>query len=64
LLRKDKADYVESTIDLDKVEKGKAKDIPLVADDVVFVPFSYGKNFVLNGSGVAASIASAVLYTY
>jgi polysaccharide export outer membrane protein len=64
LLRKDKADYVESTINLDKVEKGKAKDIPLVADDVVFVPFSYAKNFVLNGSGVAASIASAVLYTY
>jgi polysaccharide export outer membrane protein len=64
LLRKNKADYVESTINLDKVQKGKATDIPLVADDVIFVPFSYGKNFILNGSGVAASIASAVLYTY
>jgi polysaccharide export outer membrane protein len=64
LLRKNDSSYVESTVNLDKVQKGKATDITLVADDVVFVPFSYAKNFVLNGSGVAASVASALLYTF
>jgi polysaccharide export outer membrane protein len=64
LLHKNSTAYTEVTVNLDKVQKGKADDLPIVADDVIVVPFSYAKNFVLNGTGIAASIASAALYVY
>jgi polysaccharide export outer membrane protein len=64
LLHKTATGYSEEKIDLDKIQKGKAKDIMLAANDVIFVPFSYAKNFALNGTAVAASIVSAALYNF
>jgi polysaccharide export outer membrane protein len=62
LMRKTGDGYVQVPVHLGKIEAGKAPDPPLRADDVVIVPFSYAKNFVLNGTGIAASLASAALY--
>jgi len=64
LVRKTPQGYVEVPIHIGAMEKGTSPDIPLEANDVFFIPFSYAKNFVLNGTAVAASVASAVLYTY
>jgi polysaccharide biosynthesis/export protein len=64
LVRKTANGATEITIPLGAMEKGKQSDIPLQASDVLFVPFSYMKNIAVNGSQVAASAASAVIYTH
>ena len=62
LMRKNGTTYQQTSIDIAKVEKGKQTDLPLQPNDVIFVPFSYTKNFVITGSSVAASVASAAIY--
>lgn len=64
LMRKTGGVYQQTQLDLAKVEKGKQPDLPLQANDVIFVPFSYAKNFVMSGSSVAASVASAAIYVH
>jgi polysaccharide export outer membrane protein len=64
LMRKSGDSYVEVPLRLGRVEKGEDPDPVLVADDVVIVPFSFVKNFVLTGAGVAASVGSAVIVTH
>jgi polysaccharide export outer membrane protein len=64
LMRKNGAVYQQTPLDLNKLQKGKEPDLPLQANDVIFVPFSYAKNFVINGSSVAASVASAAIYVH
>jgi protein involved in polysaccharide export with SLBB domain len=64
LLRKNGDGYTQVPLHLGKIEKGQEPDPLLTADDVVIVPFSYAKNFVLNGTGIAASVASATLYNF
>lgn len=62
LMRKNGPGYTQVPLHLGKIEAGKEPDPLLLADDVVIVPFSYAKNFILNGTGIAASVASAALY--
>jgi polysaccharide export outer membrane protein len=64
LVRKTEAGYVEVPVPLEAIEKGKKPDITLAADDVLFVPFSYSKNFVLNGTAIAASVGAAAVYAF
>jgi polysaccharide biosynthesis/export protein len=64
LMRKTGDTYAEVPLHLGRVEAGKDPDPALLADDVVIVPFSYIKNFVLTGAGVAASVGSAVIVTH
>ena len=64
LMRKSGDNYVEVPLHLGRVEHGKEPDPLLLANDVVLVPFSYLKNFVLTGAGVAASVGSAVIVTH
>jgi polysaccharide biosynthesis/export protein len=64
LIRKTEGSYIEIPIQLNAIEKGEKPDILLVADDVLVVPFSYSKNFILNGTAVAASIGAAAIYTW
>ena len=63
LMRKSGEGYNEVQIHPHKIESGKEPDPVLLADDVVIVPFSYAKNFILNGTSIAASLTSAALYT-
>jgi polysaccharide export outer membrane protein len=64
LIRKRAEGYVEINFSIDAIQKGKQPDIPLEANDVIYVPFNYGKNFILNGTAIAASVASAAVYTW
>jgi len=64
LIRKSQGGYVKQPFSLDKMQKGKVADLPLQPDDIVFVPFSYMKNFAVSGSGIAASVASAAVYRF
>jgi len=56
--------FVELPIQLSKMQKGKIPDVSLQADDILYVPFSYLRNFALNGSSIAASAASAAIYHF
>jgi hypothetical protein len=42
--------------------------MPLVAEDVVWVPFSIGKNLLVNAAGIISSLgaatSSAIIYRY
>jgi polysaccharide export outer membrane protein len=62
LIRRTPGGTQESKLDISAIENGKKPDFAVEADDVIFVPFSYMKNFVLTGTSVAASVASAALY--
>lgn len=64
IMRKNGSSYAPVPIDLNDIEKGKAPDPVLQPDDVVIVPFSYLKNFLLNGTAIAASVSSAVIYNH
>jgi polysaccharide export outer membrane protein len=54
----------EITISLSAMQKGKIPDMPLQANDVLWVPFSYGKNFAVNGSTILGVAGSAAVYHY
>ena len=64
LIRKSKEGYEKMPLSLDKMEKGKLADLKLQPDDVIYVPFSYMKNFAISGSGIAASVGSAAVYRF
>lgn len=49
-------------LELAGMEKGKRPDIQMQPDDVIFVPFSYMKNIVVNGTQILASASSAAIY--
>lgn len=65
LIRK-KADgsYVEMEIALGKMEEGKATDIALQPDDIIYIPFSYMKNMATNLAGIISAAGSAAIYRY
>ncbi len=62
LLRKVDGIATEQPLRLRAVERGKAPDIALQNDDIVYVPFSLGKNMALGASSIAASASSALIY--
>ena len=64
LVRKTTSGTTEIPISLGAMQKGKRSDIAMQPNDVLFVPFSYMKNIVFNGSQIAASAASAVIYAH
>jgi polysaccharide export outer membrane protein len=64
LIRKGANGTEQTKLDIGAIENGRQPDFKVEADDVIFIPFSYAKNFVITGSSVAASIASAALYVH
>jgi polysaccharide export outer membrane protein len=64
LIRSTASGKVQITIPLGDMQKGKRADMPLVADDIIYVPFSYMRNFAVNSSGLVASAASAAVYRF
>ncbi len=54
--------YVEIPLPLAAMQKGKTADIPLRADDIIYVPFSYLRNIAVNLGGLVASTSSAAIY--
>jgi polysaccharide export outer membrane protein len=64
LIRKTDSGYVEMPVQLSAMQKGKRADMPLQAGDIVYVPFSYLRNFAMGASGLAAAAASAAVYRF
>jgi polysaccharide export outer membrane protein len=62
LIRKLNGVYQEQPIPLRDIELGKRQDMQLEQDDVLYVPFSMGKNVVLGASGIVSSTSSAAIY--
>jgi polysaccharide export outer membrane protein len=64
LLHKTDHGYVLETLALTDMQEGKVSDRQITSDDVVYVPFSYIKNFFINGTNIAASVGSAAVYRF
>jgi polysaccharide export outer membrane protein len=57
---------VQIDIDIRAMQKGKASDMFLSADDIVYIPFSYLRNAAIsiNGSAIIAAAGTAAIYTF
>ena len=64
LLRKTDSGYVEMHLPLSDMQKGKVADMPMRADDIIYVPFSYARNLVVNSSSIIATAGSAAVYHF
>jgi polysaccharide export outer membrane protein len=64
LIRRTADGYTNIPIQLSDMQKGKIADLQLQPDDIVYVPFSYLKNLVVNASGIVASTGSAAIYAH
>jgi polysaccharide export outer membrane protein len=64
LVRATPTGVVEIDLEVNAIEKGKKPDVTLLADDVVYVPFSFMRNIGINGQGILASAASAAIYIH
>jgi polysaccharide biosynthesis/export protein len=56
--------YTELPLALSAMQKGKKPDVKLEANDVIYVPFSYLRNFGMQATGVVASVSSAAIYAF
>jgi polysaccharide export outer membrane protein len=64
LIRKNDQGYSEIALPLSDMQKGNRADMPLLADDIVYVPFSYMRNLAMNAGGIAASLGAAAIYQF
>ena len=55
--------YVEIKLSLGDIQKGKTSDIPLQADDIIYVPFSYLKNAAMGLTSILSAASAAAVYT-
>lgn len=56
--------YIEIALSLSDMQKGKRSDLPMQADDIVYVPFSYARNMLISINGILAAAASASIYRF
>ena len=64
LIRKTATGYTDTPMQLSRMEKGKAPDVTLEANDIIYVPFSYMRNFATQATGVVSSLGSAAIYAF
>lgn len=64
LIRRTDHGYIDLPLHLSDMQKGKRADVPLQANDIVYVPFSYLRNLGTQAAGVAASVGSAAVYRF
>jgi polysaccharide biosynthesis/export protein len=64
LVRKTSTGVQEINLRVNEMQKGKKEDITLLPDDVIYVPFSFGRNILVNGQSILASATSAALYVH
>jgi polysaccharide biosynthesis/export protein len=62
ILRKSVSGTSQTRIPLDKIYHGKASDLPLHAEDIVFIPLSNAKNY--GAMGLQGAIQAAVYSVY
>lgn len=54
--------YVEIALPLSDMQKGKKPDLPMQANDIIYVPFSYGRNMALSLGGIVSAAAGSSIY--
>jgi polysaccharide export outer membrane protein len=54
--------YQQIPVNFSAIQKGKAPDLQLNADDVVYIPYSYLRNIATSASGIVSSTSSAAIY--
>ena len=64
LVRTTPAGATEIDLPITEMQKGKRPDVAVLADDVIYVPFSFVRNLGINGQGILASATSAIIYTH
>jgi polysaccharide biosynthesis/export protein len=64
LIRKSGDGYVEMDLDLRAMLNGKKSDIPLQPSDIVYVPFSWGRNVALGASSIIAEAGYAAVFRF
>lgn len=67
IFRKGLGQYRSLSVNMGRIVKGRDPDVALEPEDAIWVPFSYGKNLLVNGAAIAAAVGSAtatgVIYT-
>jgi polysaccharide biosynthesis/export protein len=62
LIRKGGNGQQDTIIHLSAIQKGKETDQPLMPEDILYVPFSWMKNFGMSASTIASQTGSAAIY--
>ena len=64
LIRKEgSATYLDRQFSIGDLQEGKTPDIAMQPGDVIYVPFSFGRNLAIFGAGsIAAAATSAGIY--
>jgi polysaccharide export outer membrane protein len=64
LLRKDgSGSYSDRKLSVGELQEGKIPDIAMQPGDVIYIPFSFGRNMAVMGAGsIAAAATSAAIY--
>lgn len=65
LIRKTPDGFQDIHLQVSDIQKGKAPDVQMVANDVLYIPFSYIKNaFALGTASIVSTAATAAIYTH
>jgi len=57
--------YQDIPVQVSNMQKGKAKDIPMMPNDILYIPFSYWKNtLALGAPAILSGAAAAEIYTH
>ncbi len=65
LIRKvEEGKYVELNLPLSAMQKGRRADMPLQADDIIYVPFSYLRNMGMGIDSLLAAAGSAAVFRF
>jgi polysaccharide export outer membrane protein len=64
LLRRSTESMRPEQVPLNKMEKGKERDRYLDAGDILYVPFSYMRNTLVNAGALLAAVGSAAVYRF
>jgi polysaccharide biosynthesis/export protein len=56
--------HVELPLQLSAMQKGKQPDMPMQADDIIYVPFSYARNMAVGAGALVGSASSAAIYRF
>ena len=54
--------YQQIPVNFSAIQKGKAPDLQLNPDDVVYIPYSYLRNIATSASSIVSSTSSAAIY--
>jgi polysaccharide export outer membrane protein len=64
LVRGKDGQFEEQEIPLTEMERGEVPDLLLEANDVLYVPFSFGRHVLMGASSIAASASAALIYAH